>query len=191
MQQGKQLWNKAHSAVEMHQGFGIFGIHPLLKNITDNKIWKSIPGGGGKLSGGEGKRRGCLRRGLVFGAERVLGVESALVSSLSHVNTFARSSSGLRRAAAAHHAIGGMGFALRTGAGVTPPCQNRSNFTTHGTCEHDTVARRRIILSRPSETNVLAPHYSILLSHSLCSWLVWISPPPSLPPTHGITFCHS
>lgn len=41
----------------------------------------------------------------------------ALVSSLSHVNTFTRSSPGLCGAAAAHHAIGGMGLALGTGAG--------------------------------------------------------------------------
>lgn len=137
-----------------------------------------------------GKDGDVFDGGLCLGQSEYWVSSLALVSSLSHVNTFARSLSGLRRAAAAHHAIGGMVFTLRTGAGVTPPCQNRSNFTTHGTCEHDTVARRRIILSRPSETNVLAPHYSILLSHSLCSWLVWISP-PSLPPTHGITFCHS
>lgn len=46
----------------------------------------------------------------------------ALVSSLSHVNTFAPRLVGfLRRAAAAHRAIGGTGFALGTGAGVTPP----------------------------------------------------------------------
>lgn len=59
-----------------------------------------------------------------------------------------------------------------------PQCQNHSNFTTHGTCEHDTVARWWIILSRPgpSEMNVLAPHYLILLIHSPYSCLVWISP---------------
>lgn len=143
----------------------------LVKNITDNKIWKTIPRGGGKLSGGKGKRQGWLRRGLVFVAGRVLGVEAGSGFQPQPCQHFRPRLVGfLRRAAAAHRAIGGTGFALGTGAGVTPPAPEPFQlYNTYGTCEHDTVAQRRIILSRPSEMNVLAPHYLILLSHSLCS----------------------
>lgn len=94
----------------------------LAKNLTDNEIWKTIPRGGGKLSGGEGKRRGWLPRGLVFVAERVLGVEPGSGFQPQPCQHFRPRLVGfLRRAAAAHRAIGGTGFALGTGAGVTPP----------------------------------------------------------------------
>lgn len=54
-----------------------------------------------------------------------------------------------------------------------PQCQNHSDFTTHGTCEHDTGARWKTacrtnsVTPRPSEMNVLAPHRLILLIHPL------------------------
>lgn len=62
---------------------------------------------------------------------------------------------------------------------ASAPCQNHFNFTTHGTCEHDTSARWWIILSRPrpSEMNVLGPHHLILLIHSLSPG--WFGFPPA------------
>lgn len=62
---------------------------------------------------------------------------------------------------------------------ASAPCQNHFNFTTHGTCEHDTGARQWIILSRlgPSEMNVLSPHHLISLSHSLSP--AWFGFPPA------------
>lgn len=74
------------------------------------------------------------------------------------------------------------------------PCQNHSNFTTHGICEHNTGARWKTaqgpILSRPgpSEMNVLAPLHLILLIRTFTparfgfpsyqtrhTWTRWIS----------------
>lgn len=62
---------------------------------------------------------------------------------------------------------------------ASAPCQNHFNFTTHGTCEHDTGARQWIILSRlgPSEMNVLSPHHLISLSRSLSP--AWFGFPPA------------
>lgn len=104
-QRGQQLRAGAHSTVEMHQGLWEFWHSSLVKNITDNKIWKSIPGGGGKLSGGEGEKTGmagvCGRASI--GCRARLWFPASAMSTLSP-----RSSSGLRRsaAAAAHRAIG-------------------------------------------------------------------------------------
>lgn len=62
---------------------------------------------------------------------------------------------------------------------ASAPCQNHFNFTTHGTCEHDTSTRWWIILSRPgpSEMNVLGPHHLISLIHSLSP--AWFGFPPA------------
>lgn len=142
-----------------------------VKNITDNKIWKTIPRGGGKLSGGEGgKTADGFSGGWCLWQAEYWVSSLALVSSLSHVNTFARASPGFASRCCSPPCNRRDGVRPSEQELASPPrCQNLSNFTTHGTCEHDTVARRWIILSRPSEMNVLAPHYLILLSHSLCS----------------------
>lgn len=96
----------------------IFGIHPSLKTLQIIKFGKVFQAEEENEAAARGKDGGRLRRGGGCLRQGEYWVSSlALVSSLSHVNTFARSSPGLRCAAAAHRAIG---FALRTGAGVTP-----------------------------------------------------------------------
>lgn len=59
----------------------------LAKNLTDNKIWKTIPRGGGKLSGGEGKRRGCASTGAGVCGRASVGCRAWLRFPASAVST--------------------------------------------------------------------------------------------------------
>lgn len=164
-----------------------FGTRPCY-NFTHNKIWKTRPRDRGKsdvvVLRGERREKtdSCekgadvLRRGAWSGRAGIrcrawVGFPASAMSTLSlpPPGLVSRCSPPCNRQDGVHP---------RNRSWRRPPCQNHSDFTTHGTCEHDTIARWWIILSRPgpSEMNVLAPHYLILLSRSLYSWLVWISP---------------